>query len=244
MLDIMEYEDIKRYKKYITTDLNTNSKLYFDKNLIHKIPIKTDFNLRFILEYIDNLNLNELVELRKVIYSKDGFVGYSMINYKEYKSLKKLKLRNFDLKKEDCFKILKSFINLKQNSLSYSDFHKGNILLDPKTNDIKICDLDCINISPNPFLNKNELQKILILILSYLYNIKECDIRNVLNSHGLSDNNAYINRCSSRYDYIDLNQLYRIIDFIKEDYIYEEKKHIIVKSKELSETGYSKYLRY
>jgi len=244
MLDLIEYENLKRYKRYLTTDLNTKSKLYFDKKLIHKIPNEIDSKLRFVLEYIDKLNLKELIELKKVIYSKNDFVGYSMINYKEYKSLNKLGYRNFDLKKEDSFKLLQIFINLKKNNLAYKDFHKGNILLNTKTNDIKICDLDSFNYDTNYFLNGEELRKIFLLILSYLYNVREYDIRNIFNSSGIEIENSFINLCSNKYNFIDLNKIYTAINYIKQEYCIEERRHIISKSKQLSETGYSKYLRH
>ena len=141
MLEKLQYKNIKKYKTYIPFDINTNSKLFFDKDLIHKIPFVKERGLDNLLKYLGELNLKELVEIRKLIYYEDLIVGYSMKNYKGYKSLRKFRYRKLDLKKEDCLKIIKSVEVLSENKISFFDSHLGNILLNPKTKDIKICDV-------------------------------------------------------------------------------------------------------
>ena len=86
MLERIEYKNIKKYKLYIPFEVNTNSNLYFDKDLIHKIPYRKEIDLDEIVEYIDKLKLKELIEIKKLIYYNEYIVGYSMKNYKEYKS--------------------------------------------------------------------------------------------------------------------------------------------------------------
>jgi len=93
MLDIIQYKDVKKYKKYIPFDISTNSRLYYDKDLIHKIFLNKSIDFNIILDMVDKLKLEELVELKKLIYKNDFIVGYSIKNYKEYKSLNKFKKR-------------------------------------------------------------------------------------------------------------------------------------------------------
>ena len=240
MLEIIQYKNIKKYKRYFSFDLNTNSKLYFDKDLIHKIFSDQSLYFYIILKKLDELKLNEIVEIKNLIYKNEFMVGYSMKNYKEYKSLNKFKYRKFSLKKKDCFKLVDSFKILLDNNLLYSDYHLGNVLLNGKTNDIKICDVDGIS-----FKQKEETQykKILKLLLSYLYNIKEYDIRNVLNSDGIGIKDSIINECCVLEKDLSFDKIIEIITKIKKQNIKEEKKHIIQKSKYLSNFGYLKYMR-
>ena len=240
MLEIIQYKDIKKYKRYFSFDLNTNSKLYFDKDLIHKIFSDKSLDFYIILKKIDELKLNELIEVKKLIYKNKFLVGYSMKNYKEYKSLNKFKYRKFSLKKQDCFKLINSFKVVANNNLLYTDYHLGNILLNKKNNDIKICDIDSLIFKEDKEI---EYRKILKLLLSYLYNIKEYDIRNVLNSDGIAMEDSIINiGCLSEKD-LSFDKIIQIISKIKKQNIKEEKKYIIQKSKYLSNLGYSKYRR-
>jgi len=160
MLDIIQYKDVKKYKKYIPFDISTNSRLYYDKDLIHKIFLNKSIDFNIILDMVDKLKLEELVELKKLIYKNDFIVGYSIKNYKEYKSLNKFKKRDFDLKKQDCFNLVKSFDKLLKNNLSYVDFTLSNVLLNSETGDIKICDLDSL------ILKKSKLLPSTIIIFS------------------------------------------------------------------------------
>ena len=102
MLSKIQYDNIKKYKRYFTTDLNSGSKLYYDKDLIHKIFYDKTQEFESILCLVDKLNLKELVEVKNLIYKNNIFVGYSIKNYKEYKSLNKFKNRDFELKRNYC----------------------------------------------------------------------------------------------------------------------------------------------
>lgn len=244
MLDKIQYEDIKKYKIYIHFDTNTNSKLFFDKDLIHKIPFIKEIGLENLLKYLDELSLKEIVKIRNLIYYNNFLIGYSMKNYKDYKSLRKFKRRNFSLKKEDCFKVIKSIQVLSENKISFFDCHLGNVLLNPNTNDIKICDIDGLVLKENIDLDYKELKNILILILSYLYNIKDCDIRNYLNSSNLICSNLFIDRCKLGEEFLTVKKIKEIVNNIKYTVVIEERDYIIDKSIELSKTGYPKYNRF
>lgn len=240
MLDIIQYKDIKKYKRYIPFDVCTNSRLYFDKDLIHKIFFYKTRDFDNILKKIDELKLEELVELKKLIYKNGFIVGYSIKNYKEYKSLNKFKNRKLEFKKEDCYKIVKAFDKLLKNNLSYVDLTTSNILLNKETNDIKICDLDSL------IFNKSEsdeldLKKLLIFVLSYLYNIHQTHIRNVLIS-GDGLENTFIGLYKMTKENCSLEHINTIIKNITQENIKNEKKLIINKSRQLIETGYTKFL--
>lgn len=244
MLEKIQYEEIKKYKRYITFDRNTNSKLFFDKDLIHKIPFVKERGLDNLLKYLDELKLKELVEIKKLIIYEDLIIGYSMKNYKEYKSLTKFKCRRFDLKKEDCYKIIKSVQVLSENKISFFDCHSGNILLNPKTKDIKICDIDGLVLKENPNLGYRELKNLLIFLLSYLYNIKDCDIRNYLNSGERTFNNLFIDSCKLGEGVLSVEKIKEIVNDIKYITTLKERDYIIDKSIELSDMGYAKYNRF
>lgn len=244
MLEKLQYEEIKKYKRYIPFDINTNSKLFFDKDVIHKIPFVKERNLDNLLKYLGELNLQELVEIRNLIYYDDLIVGYSMKNYKGYKSLTKFKHRKFDLKKEDCYKIIKSFQVLSQNKISFFDCHSGNILLNPKTKDIKICDIDGLMLKEGTNLGYRELKNLLIFLLSYLYNIRDCDIRNYLNSYDNNLNDLFIDSCKLGENFLTIEKIKEIVNTIKYKDILTDKSYIVDKSIELSKLGYAKYNRF
>lgn len=244
MLDKLQYVEIKKYKRYIPFDTNTNSKLFFDKDLIHKIPFVKERGLDNLLKYLGELNLEELVEIRKLIYFDDFIIGYSMKNYRGYKSLRKFKHRKFDLKKEDCYKIIKSVQVLSENKITFFDCHSGNILLNSKTNDIKICDIDGLVLKENSNLGYRELKNLLIFLLSYLYNIKDCDIRNYLNSGERTFNNLFIDRCKLGEESLTVEKIKEIVNDIKYLTTLKERDYIIDKSIELSDMGYLKYNRF
>ena len=240
MLDKIPYKDVKKYKRYIPFDVNTNSRLYFDKDLMHKIFFYKTRDFDNILKKIDELKLEELVELKKLIYKNNFIVGYSIKNYKEYKSLNKYKNRKLKFKKQDCYKIVKAFDNLLKNNLSYVDLTPSNILLNKETNDIKICDLDSL-ILKDCESNKLDLKKLLIFILSYLYNINQTHIRNVLIS-GTNLENTFIESCKMSKENCSLEFINTVINDIRQEDIRKEKRLIIDRSKELIETGYPKFL--
>lgn len=228
MLEIIDYKDIKRYKKYITTDINNNSYLYFERDLIHKILFHPSNDLEDILKKLDELNKEELVEIRNLIYEDNNVVGYSVKKYKEYKSLKKLKSRPFDLKKQDSIKLVNIYSNILDNGLSYRDFHLGNVLLNQKTNDIKICDLDSFNFFESWEEEKYALENLLTTVLEYLYNIK---YKHIINS----------NLKNTLNQDISIESILEVINSLDSELIKIKRKEIIEKSKERIKAGYAKF---
>ena len=235
MLEEINYKDIKKYKKYITTDINNNSCLYFDKDLIHKIVFKKTEDYKDIIILLDQLNLEELVELKKIIYDSGCIVGYSVKNYKEYKSLNKLKSRSFELKKQDSIKLVNIYEKILNKGLSYRDFHLGNVLLNPKTNDIKICDLDSITLFESWDDEKYALTLLLECVLEYLYNINCKHIKNIIRDNYLE---KFIYNAEKK---LTIDYILKIIDLIDYGIVKRDRKQIIEKSKQLSNMGYSKF---
>jgi len=240
MLEVIDYNKIKRYKKYLPFDSYNNSKLYYDKDLIHKILFCETPDLNIILNMVDKLKLDELIEIKNLIYKNGNMVGYTVKNYKQYKSLNKFKNRKFELKRQDCIKLVKSFDNILKNNLSYIDFHLSNILLNPKNNDIKICDLDGLILNTGKESEEIGLKKLLILILTYLYNINQIHIRNVFIGNENIEN-TFIDICLDD-EKLNINYILNVIENIKYKDVIKEKRLIINKSKELMYTGYSKFL--
>lgn len=247
MLNKIDIESINKYKRYIPFDMNTNSKLYFDKDIIHKLPYSVNKNLYNVLNYINEIDLKEIIKLTKYIYDNETLVGYSFINYKEYKSLNKFKNRDINLKLEDSFKITEIFNKLFLNNIIYNDFHTGNILLNKDTSDIKICDLDNVNIindksTLNSATLQNKLIFIMCLILSYLY-----DINNLYMYIYIRDgNNVNKDNLIKKY-YINLingklEDFSKVLSKLDLDLIEEEKSIIKVKSKKLKNNSY--YRKY
>ena len=225
MLEIIDYNKIKRYKKYLPFDNYYNSVLYYDKDLIHKILFSETPDLNIILNMVDKLKLDELIEIKNLIYENGNMVGYTVKNYKQYKSLNKFKNRKFELKRQDCIKLVKSFDNILKNNLSYVDFHLGNVLLNPKNNDIKICDLDGLILNTGKESEEIGLKKLLILIFTYLYNINQHHIRNVFIGNDHTEN-TFIDICLSDKN-LSINYLLNIIENIKYKDVIKEKRLII-----------------
>lgn len=232
MLEIIDYKDIKKYKRYITTDLNHNSYLYFDRDLIHKVFFNTPTNIENLLNVINELNIEELIEIKKLIYKDKNIVGYSVKNYKQYKSLSKLKNRPFDLKKQDSIKLLTTYNKILNKGFSYRDFHLGNVLLNPKTNDIKICDLDSIKPFESWEEEKYALELLLETILEYLYNIKFYHVRNIMCSNYLSNNiNEDRNNLSIEY-------ILKVINMSDSETVKKYRKEMIEISRQRIYAGY------
>lgn len=243
MLKAIQYDEIKNKKRYFPLDVNSASKLYIEKNIIYKIPYHPSTELKQMLEYIEQLNSTEFIKVLNLIYNKDKLVGYSFIRYINYKSLNKHKLRNFELKKEDCYKILKFYNTIAKKQIECIDLHKGNILLNHYTNSIKACDLDAYCFSDNKDLKKIQLKQALILSIAYLYNLKEYDVKNIFNSDGIFPN-SFINSCLDSLDELDINIAIKLIESLQYPYVLQERNEIKVKSKELSKLGYSKFNRF
>lgn len=235
MLDKIELDSIRKAKRYPAADINTNSKLLYNKDIIYKLPHVLNPNLEDVLNYIDDCKIEELIELKSVIYCINKIVGYSFKNYTDYKSLSRMKSRDIDLKVEDSVNILKAFQKLNENDLKYADFHKGNVLINPITNDIKICDIDYMRIKDGNSISSFQLRNALVLSLAYLYDLKVHDISVVLkDNYGISKDIVLLKELNN----LDLNTAIDIIKNIDLKSIPEERRFIKIRSKELSNTGY------
>ena len=235
MLEKVSYDTIKKYKRYIPFDINNSSKLYFEKDLIHKIPYYVMPELGPTLEYIFESRISEIIELKKFIFNKENLVGYSFKNYKDYKSLRKINKRPLKLKLNDCIKIVNSFNTLSRNCIKYNDFHKGNVLLNEATGDIKICDIDNVSILIEEDFSKEQLKKSLILAFAYIYNVDFHDI-NILSKFDYVFNKGIL--IDKQGNFKDKDNTLELLQKLDLDMIPEERKKIKIKSKELSQTGY------
>ena len=98
------------------------SKYYF-KKLLENDYLKIETNLK-------DCSLNNLVDLCKIgnVINLD-LLSELLINLSNYKSLNKNKFRDFDLKKQDCYQIIRGYRALAENNIECMDSHQGNILL-------------------------------------------------------------------------------------------------------------------
>ena len=171
MLDTKQYDTINKFKRYIPFDSSKESKIYYNKDELYKILYYIDKKYIKILNYINECNLEELIEIRNLIYDKDNLVGYTSTNHKDYKSLRKNKYRKFKLKIKKNKNIITACNKLNDCNLYYGDFHTSNVLLNRKTGNIKMCDLNCISIIDNKYQRRKQIKDAIILCLSYIYNV-------------------------------------------------------------------------
>ena len=141
----------------------------------------------------------------------------------------------FDLKKQDSIKLVNTYNNMLNNGLSYRDFHLGNILLNPKTNDIKICDLDSFNYFESWEDEKYALELLLETILEYLYNIKFYHVRNIIRSNYLS------HIIKEERNNISLEYILKVINMADSQSVKKYKKEMIETSKQRIRAGYGKF---
>ena len=233
MLGVKNLRDINLRKHYIPFDINKNSRLYYDDNVIYKLPFSIKDDFKDVLQYIEKCNLNELIELKGLIMADNQLKGYYFINYRNYKSLRKHGKDNLILKRENAKKVIAAFNKLNDYNICYKDFHLGNILYG--NDEIKICDLDSICIKDDIKVKLNNLKQSLIVALAYMHNVSYHDISVLLKSNIVINNSELLKR------YMELENLtdaYKIIDDIDLSIISAERVKIKKKSKSLSNTGY------
>jgi len=242
VLKIINYNEIKKYKLYIFFYFNTNSKLYFDKDTIHKVMFYYIYDLQNKLNYIDSLNLEGIIKLKNLIEKDNKIVGYSSERYRDYKSLRKNENRSINLKIDDCLKIIELFNILNEKNVMFGDFNRSNILLNPKDSSVKICDLDNIEISNKQSHKKDQLRSVAILCLMYLYNLNYADILFLLREQIDINKDNIINSYFKSMNENNLEDFSSVIKKLDIDIIDENKYKIKTKVKELRKNSY--YERY
>lgn len=194
MIEVKQYTDIKKGRRYLPFDLNTNSKIYVNGLELTKIPKKHIlFGSRQekLLKYIDARNIKSCVEIKKLIYKENRLVAYTIKFYKDHKSLRKLLRKKIELKKQDCLKIEQAFNELSKNNLQIIDYNLSNILLD-KNQNVIICDLESLDINESEKVKIINNKNLFVLVLSYIYKIPTSSVEALLkNLDGflINDNN-------------------------------------------------------
>ena len=241
MLEKIDYNNIKKYKLYITTDLHTNSKIFFDKKILYKIPHYPKEHLESVLNHVEKSNLKGLIKVRGLVYKNDLLVGYAFDNYKDYNSLKKFKRRDQIDKLKDCFKILKIFSKLSKQDMVYNDYHLGNILLNKKTGDIKICDLDAIYMCEDDCIKMGQLDNSLYLCLSYLYNLDYDYVKSVLRNGTKINSKEFMNAYLEYKKNKSFENAVNVLNNFDFDLIKKEKGFIKSLGKKFDNIGYYGY---
>ncbi len=242
MIKNLQLGDINKLKRFISFDINNNSKLYYEDNLLHKIPKKINDSLPKILTYIDDNNIKWLVKVVNFIEDKDKIVGYTMMKYDNYKSLSKYKYRDIDLKINDSIKIINAFDYFNNKNLLYKDCHTGNILLNKDNNDIKICDLDSFELCNYKIAKNKQLFKVFELCISYLYNLNS-QISYILVNRSTSniDNDNYIRECLKSVGTKSFQSKVKKLKYIDKTKIKDDRKRMITEAKNYMNSGYYKY---
>lgn len=159
-------EDIKKGVK-IYQSLSNKTEIYLYNNILYKL-----FNDHSQIEsrerILNILHKNPIKECPKIyslLYEGD-LKGYGMEYLKKYKTLRKTKNINCDLKKEYCHKIIKIYEYFKKLGFIYYDFHTLNVLVNK--NDLKLIDIDSVLMYSNEkdITGKKYLNE---LVLSILY---------------------------------------------------------------------------
>lgn len=230
----IEYKNIRK----IPFKLNRNSIFYYNKNIIYKIPKNISENYINVLDYINNCNLDILIKLVNYIYKNEKFIGYSFINYDSYKGLNKFKERNIFQKKEDCHKIIEIFNTLTDKGLFYHDFHCGNIILNEKDNDIKLCDLDLFTRKSSKENIIKQIRSSAILCLMYLYNLSYPDILVLIRDGQSINKDKIVNKYFKELSNSKIIDFHSCIDKLDLELVSKERIKLKRKSRELSHNEY------
>lgn len=239
MLEVVQYDDIKRKRLYIPVDLNTNSRLYTKKDTIYKILYYPRNEIIEVLKYISECNIEELIELRNLIYDDNKFIGFSFEKYG--KSLRKEKSTSLNIKLKVAKKIISIFQMLSNYNLIFSDYHLGNILINER-NKLKLCDLDCVYISNDEELKNKQILESFWLALGYLYNVDPNYIKQVLNSNIDIGQNDLSNLYIKFHHKLDEDTAIYLLNSLNLKEVPNQRKRIKLIGKELDNRVY--YDRY
>ena len=242
MIKRVEVNNLNFFKKYLTTDIHLNSKMYKNGNNLYKFPHRIENDFISTMEYIDEKDINGLVKITSFINdNKNNIVGYTMKNLKHYKSLSKNKKRNFKKKIKDCLKVIDLVDELNNNNLIYHDYHTGNVLLNSKNNDIKICDIDSFEISNSSRLKESQMQKALELCVAYLYNVHPVEAEIVIEHSYRVDQNGYFRDCVSNIGTKRFKEKVMQLEKLNKKDYQSDRRKIKEDAKDYIKSGYYRY---
>ena len=237
----IEFNKINKLKIYFPFDTNNSSKIYYEANRLHKIPYHMYDDTIKTLMYIEENKIKGVVKVTNFIENHNEIIGYTMKKYKNHKSLNKLKIEKFDNKIKDCLKIINMFQEYNYNNLIYSDFHTGNILLNTKNNDIKICDLDNFRISSDNDDKKSQLRGVLELCIEYIYQVDPADAHIVVNHSTIEiDKDNYFRECIKSVGDIKFHSTIKKIANLDRSSIPKYRRKIKEEAKQYINSGYYK----
>lgn len=230
MLEIKQYSEIKKGIRYVSFDVNTNSKIYISNSELTKFPSRRILlrgTLEEILYYIDEKEIDCCVKVKSLIYKKGKLVAYKINFYKDYKSLKKLFSRDFVLKKYDCLNIVKVFNKLSENNIQVCDYNISNVLLNQKGN-VLICDLDGLKINNDDNVSTLNNRCLFVIVLAYLYKLPTNEVLALLKNvdEFLIENNRYLLNLFTRINLGEQINITEVVDLISERDVKVRRKYL------------------
>ena len=141
---IKEYITKKSFNnlKHLKTSYHTESNLFTNEDKIYKFLKKEYLNREQTINELFKLKHNNIVTPLTTLYDRNGFLGYTMVYYKDYEELDKLLKQNINFidRKNICILLCNIFKYMEDNNFAYQDIHEGNILY--KDTDLKVIDID------------------------------------------------------------------------------------------------------
>lgn len=242
MQESINIKKINKLKVYVPFDTNNSSRIYYEKNLLHKIPYSVGEELTTTLLYLDSKNIKGVIKVTNFIEENNKVIGYTMKKYKNYKSLAKLKRRNVRRKINDCQKIIRMFDKFNREDLIYSDFHTGNILLNPEDNDIKVCDLDNFRLSKEKDDKKWQIYGAMEICVAYLFNVDNVEADIVVNRSGINiDNCNYIRECLKSFGQDDFHNKVKKLSRLDTTKLIQDRKRIQEEARDFMKSGYYRF---
>lgn len=233
MLNRIDYEEVMKFKRYKPKDTNNSSILYYHNNIIYKLPYFFDQNKIEVINYISECNYDNLIKIKDFIMQEGFAIGYSFKFYDNYKSLAKFSKRDIKLKIKDCHKVIDIFNMLVDNGLTYMDYHCGNILLNPKTDDIKLCDIDSLIADDciNDFIWSN--QSAMALCLEYLYGFPVIFMKRLIEDGESLNKDNLINKFYTNITNDNLYDFHNVLEQLDLELLLKEQKTLKPKVKKL-----------
>lgn len=244
MTEVKQYADIKKGRRYIPFDLNTNSRIYvngLELTKIHKKHVLFGSRQEKLLKYIDEKNIKSCVEIKKLIYRDNKLVAYTIKFYKDHKSLRKLLKKNIELKKQDCLKIEQDFNELSKNKLQMIDYNLSNFLLG-RNNEVIICDLESLEVNESERLKTINNRNLFILVLAYIYKISTLEVEALiknLDDFLINDNNILYGLFGklNKGECVEVKEL---LNLINEEDVKIRRKNLLLSSSQLKNNPYFK----